>query len=169
VSGGRERRVLLDELTAKGIRLTAQRRAVIDVIQEAGAHLDAASLLELARQREPGIDRATIYRTIGLLKKLRLVDELDLMHLQGEKHYYEVKTRSDHIHLACFHCGRIEEYSSPMFDELKTQISDHADFLVRVVRMEVGGICAACATSGSIGPEQENRGHPGKPENRQQN
>ncbi len=103
-----ERHSLIEELHARGVRLTAQRRALIEVIQEAKAHLDAASLLALARQRQPGIDRATVYRTIDLLKKLRLIDELDLMHLEGEKHYYEVKTRSDHLHLACFRCGRIE-------------------------------------------------------------
>src|ERR1700751_5424185 len=103
-----ERRSLLDELPSKGVRLTAQRRALIEVIQEASDHLDADSLLDLARKREPNIDRATVYRTIELLKRLRLVDELDLMHLNGEKHYYEVKTRCDHVHLACFRCGRIE-------------------------------------------------------------
>src|ERR1700744_1114352 len=114
-----EGRSLLDELVSKGIRLTAQRRVLIEVIQEAREHLDAGSLLELARQREPNIDRATVYRTIDLLKKLRLIDELDLMHLEGEKHYYEVKTRRDHVHLACFRCGRIEEFTSPLFERLK--------------------------------------------------
>src|SRR5579871_6408540 len=118
-----ERRSLIEELNAKGVRLTAQRRALIEVIQEAKEHLDAASLLALARQREPGIDRATVYRTIELLKKLRLIDELDLMHLEGEKHYYEAKTNIDHVHLACFECGRIEEYTSPMFERLKAEIS----------------------------------------------
>src|ERR1700734_3939013 len=110
-----QRRQLLDELLSKGVRLTSQRRAVISVIQEATSHLDAGSLLELARKLEPSIDRATVYRTIELLKKLRLIDELDLMHLEGEKHFYEVKPRSEHIHLACFECGRIEELSSPLF------------------------------------------------------
>lgn len=157
MSSDHERRVLLDELTAKGIRLTAQRRAVIEVIQEAGGHLDAASLLQLARRREPGIDRATVYRTIGLLKKLRLVDELDLMHLEGEKHYYEVKSQREHIHLACFHCGRIEEYSSAAFDHLKAQISEQTGFSIRVIRTEVGGICAVCAiaTAGAQGGRVE--------------
>jgi Fur family ferric uptake transcriptional regulator len=149
VSDNLERRVLLDELTAKGIRLTAQRRAVVEVIQEAGGHLDAASVLQLARRREPGIDRATVYRTIGLLKKLRLVDELDLMHLEGEKHYYEVKSRRDHIHRACFHCGRIEEYSSAAFDHLKAQIAEQTGFAIRVIRTEIGGICAVCAVAGA--------------------
>src|SRR5277367_21312 len=140
------RRSLLDEVAARGIRLTPQRRALIQVIQDAREHLDAGSLLELARQREPSIDRATVYRTIELLKKLRLIDELDLMHLEGEKHFYEVKTKSEHIHLACFSCGRIEEFSSALFERLKAEISEQAGFSIRVTRLEVGGACRACAT-----------------------
>src|ERR1700678_948176 len=142
-----ERRALLDELVAKGVRLTAQRRALIEVIQGARTHLDASTLLELARKREPGIDRATAYRTIELLKKLRLIDELDLMHLEGEKHFYEVKTERDHVHLACFRCGRIEEFSSPLFEGLKAELSKLAGFTIRVTRLEVGGNCRACANS----------------------
>ena len=139
-----ERRSLLDELSAKGVRLTMQRRILLEIIQEATEHLDAATLLEMARKREPEIDRATVYRTIELLKKHRLIDELDLMHLQGEKHYYEVKTRRDHFHLACFQCGRIEELSSELFEVLKSEISDRAGFEIRVVRLEVGGRCQSC-------------------------
>jgi Fur family transcriptional regulator, ferric uptake regulator len=139
------RRALLDELHARGIRITPQRRAVIEVIQDAQAHLDAGSLLQLARARHPKIDRATIYRTIDLLKKLRLVDELDLMHLEGEKHFYEVKTTREHVHLACFRCGRIEEFSSPLFEQLKSEISSEAGFQIRVTRLEVGGACRDCA------------------------
>jgi Fur family transcriptional regulator, ferric uptake regulator len=139
-----ERRALLDELVSKGVRVTSQRRALVEVIQEANEHLDAASLLELARQREPNIDRATVYRTLELLKKLRLIDELDLMHLYGEKHYYEAKTELNHAHLACFKCGRIQEYSSPLFERLKAEIAQQAGFTIRVTRLEVGGNCLAC-------------------------
>jgi Fur family ferric uptake transcriptional regulator len=150
-----ERRELLNELGSKGIRVTAQRRALIEVIQEAQEHLDAGSLLELARKREPNIDRATVYRTLDLLKKLRLIDELDLMHLYGEKHYYEAKTERNHAHLACLRCGRIEEYSSPLFERLKAEISKQAGFTIRVTRLEVGGHCRACAGNGDSGKQQE--------------
>jgi Fur family ferric uptake transcriptional regulator len=143
-----ERPLLLDELVSRGLRLTAQRRALIEIIQNAQTHLDAGGLLELARQREPNIDRATVYRTIELLKRLRLIDELDLMHLEGEKHFYEIKPKSEHIHLACFECGRIEEVSSPLFDRLKTEIREQAGFTIRVTRLEVGGTCRACAARG---------------------
>jgi Fur family transcriptional regulator, ferric uptake regulator len=141
---------LLNQVEAHGIRLTAQRRALIETIQEATSHLDAASLLALARKRDPKINRATVYRTIDLLKRLGLIDELDLMHLQGEKHYYEVKTRKDHLHLACFRCGAIEEFSSPAFERLKREIGAKNDFDIQVIRLEVGGLCKRCAAQPKV-------------------
>lgn len=129
--------------------MTSQRRAVIETIQESARHLDARSLLDGARRREPNIDRATVYRTIELLKRLGLVDELDLMHLEGEKHFYEVRPRTGHIHLACFRCGGIEELSSPTFERLKAEIEGQAGFKISVTRLEVGGTCRACAATES--------------------
>ena len=140
-----QRRSLLQELEAQGVRITAQRRVLIEIIQEAEGHLDVAALLERARKRDAQIDRATVYRTIELLKKLRLIDELDLMHLTGEKHFYEAKTTVDHVHLACFQCGRIEEFASPLFERLKAEISQANEFQIRVVRLEVGGVCGVCS------------------------
>jgi Fur family ferric uptake transcriptional regulator len=148
-----QRRQILDELLSSGVRLTSQRRAVVSVIQEAKSHLDAVSLLELAREREPSIDRATVYRTLELLKKLRLIDELDLMHLEGEKHYYEVKTEGDHIHLACFGCGAIQEFTSPLFDHLKEETLRNMGFETRVARLELGGFCRICSSRHHEGEE----------------
>lgn len=135
---------LLNEVGVKGVRLTAQRRTLIEIIQEATTHLDAISLLELARKRDSKIDRATVYRTIDLLKRHGLIDELDLMHLNGEKHYYEVRTQKDHLHLACFGCGAVEEFASPTFERLKREISRENAFEIQVMRLEVGGLCSAC-------------------------
>jgi len=139
------RRSLLRELETLGVRITAQRRALIEAIQTADGHLDATMLLEAARKRDTRINRATVYRTLELLKKLGLIDELDLMHMTGEKHFYEVRTTVDHLHLACVECGRIEEFTSPLFERLKTEISLRNQFEIRVIRLEVGGCCKTCS------------------------
>jgi Fur family ferric uptake transcriptional regulator len=139
------RRSLAEEFSSKGLRLTPQRRVLLEIIETSETHLDAATLLKLAKEKDTGIDRATVYRTLELLKRLRLVNELDLMHLNGEKHYYEVRTGLDHIHLACFQCGKIEEFGSPLFERLKQEIGRERGFNVNVVRMEVGGRCSNCA------------------------
>jgi Fur family transcriptional regulator, ferric uptake regulator len=140
-----KRRSLISEVVGRGFRLTSQRRTLLEIIQQADEHLDAATLLRLARERDATVDRATVYRTLGLLKRLRLVDELDLMHLNGEKHYYEAKRDGDHIHLACFECGSIQEFTSPVFERLKDEISHQNGFNIGVVRLEVGGRCRDCS------------------------
>jgi Fur family transcriptional regulator, ferric uptake regulator len=135
---------LMKKLAARGVRITAQRRLLVGIIQDSPRHLDAAGLLEIARKRDGDIDRATVYRTIALLKGHGLIDELDLMHIEGEKHYYEAKTNRDHCHMACFRCGAIMEYTSSSFEKLKEEMAAQSGFQIRVVRLEVGGICRRC-------------------------
>jgi len=140
---------LMKELIRHGVRLTNQRRLLVGIIQNSPKHLDAAALLKAAKQKDPELDRATVYRTIALLKNLGLIDELDLMHLEGEKHYYEAKTNRDHCHIACFRCGAIKEYASPLFEKLKREIAGQSGFEIRVVRLEVGGLCERCRRGAS--------------------
>ncbi len=140
---------LMKELAARGIRMTAQRRLLVSIIQGSPRHLDAARLLEIARKKHAGIDRATVYRTIALLKEHGLIDELDLMHIEGEKHYYEAKTNRDHCHMACFRCGSIMEYASSSFEKLKEEMAAQSGFRIRVVRLEVGGFCKRCRKTAS--------------------
>jgi Fur family transcriptional regulator, ferric uptake regulator len=135
---------LMKELAARGIRMTAQRRLLVGIIQDSPRHLDAARLLEIAQKQDPDIDRATVYRTLALLKNRGLIDELDLMHIEGEKHYYEAKTNRDHCHMACFRCGAIMEYASSSFEKLKAEMVKQSGFQIRVVRLEVGGFCRRC-------------------------
>src|SRR5215813_11333750 len=86
------------ELMSRGLRMTHQRRTILSVVETAEKHLDASEILKRARKADPSIDRVTVYRTLGLLKRHGLIDELDLMHLQGEKHFYERRPQRDHIH-----------------------------------------------------------------------
>lgn len=135
---------LIKELEARGVRITQQRRVIVSIIQDSPRHLDAATLLAMARKQDPTIDRSTVYRTIAMLKERGLIDELDLMHIEGEKHYYEVKTNHEHCHMACFRCGAIMEYTSSAFEKLKEDIAAQSGFQIRVVRLEVGGFCKKC-------------------------
>ena len=135
---------LMKELEDRGVRMTAQRRVLVEIIQNAKRHLDASMLLELAQKRNPEIDRATVYRTLSLLKTRGLIDELDLMHVEGEKHYYEAKTNRDHCHMACFRCGAIMEYASSSFEKLRKEMMRRSGFEIRAIRLEVGGVCKKC-------------------------
>ena len=132
------------ELAARGIRMTEQRRAILSVIETAKKHLDAGRILRQAQRLNASVDRSTVYRTLALLKRHRMVDELDLMHMDGEAHYYERKLARDHIHMACLRCGKITEFVSEIFDSLKQQLERDCHFSILVARLEIGGYCSQC-------------------------
>jgi Fur family ferric uptake transcriptional regulator len=138
------RRPLELELISRGVRMTRQRRLLVHIIQSAERHLDATQLWQRARQQDATLNKVTVYRTLAMLKKHGLVDELDLMHLDGEKHYYEARTTRDHMHLTCVKCGRIQEFESSLFEKLKGQIERERRFRIKVVRVEAGGYCDRC-------------------------
>jgi Fur family ferric uptake transcriptional regulator len=138
------RRPLERELVSRGVRMTHQRRLLVQIIQGAAGHLDAIELWQRAKTEDPTINKVTVYRTLAMLKKYGLVDELDLMHLEGGKHYYEARTTRDHIHLACLKCGRIQEFESSLFEKLKGQIEREQQFRINTVRVEAGGVCDRC-------------------------
>ena len=134
------------ELVARGVRMTHQRRILLGVIETANQHLDAGMLLRKARKLDPKIDRVTIYRTLKLLKRHGLVDELDLLHIRGDGHYYERHPQREHIHMACLRCGKVMEFESALFDRLKGQVERDCGFHILVTRVEMGGYCSHCRT-----------------------
>jgi len=138
-------------LADRGIRMTGQRRAILQVMETATKHLDAAQLLRKAQKLDASVDRSTVYRTLQLLKRQGLIDELDLMHINGEGHYYERKLERDHIHMACLRCGKIAEFLSDSFEKLKQQVERDCRFKVVISRLEIGGYCSTCRGSQKAG------------------
>jgi Fe2+ or Zn2+ uptake regulation protein len=141
-------------LREKGIRLTRQRRVILEVMDTAEQHLDVDQILERAQKMDPAVHLVTVYRTIDLLKKEGLIDELDLLHLRGDRHYYETHGPRDHIHVACLRCGKVREFESRLYEQLKEQIARDFDMQVTVSRTEVGGICNDCLSLEKKSPRQ---------------
>ena len=140
---------LQNALRQRGIRLTRQRRVILQVMDAAEQHLDVDQILDRAQKISPEVHLVTVYRTIDLLKKEGLIDELDLLHLRGDRHYYETHGPRDHIHVACLRCGKVREFESRLYEQLKDQISRDCDIKVTVSRTEVGGICNDCLAADS--------------------
>jgi Fur family ferric uptake transcriptional regulator len=133
-----------DSLRQRGVRLTRQRKILLDLIDGSGEHLDAEQLYQLAKEQDPKLNRVTVYRTLKLLKTGGLVDELDLMHHKGDQHYYETRQKQEHAHIICLRCGRIEEYFGAPLQSMREQIETQFGFEIMLARTEVGGYCAHC-------------------------
>ena len=140
----RRRRGLAELAKQHGLRLTSQRRLIFSILESADTHLNAKQILEQARQSDPGIDQVTIYRNLAVLKRLGVVDELDLLHWRGDEHYYEARQLRAHSHVACLACGKVFEYYTPAMKRMNEELEREVGFTVSFSRIEIGGYCAEC-------------------------
>ena len=128
-------------LNSAGLRMTSQRALILDVISQAEEHLDADEVYRQARERQPGLSLSTVYRNLQTLKKLGLVKEL---HFDEAHHHYEVKPSSEHHHLVCLGCGKIEEFSCRLSRRMRDEVARNKGFEVTSVEVHMTGYCAQC-------------------------
>ena len=124
-----------------GKRTTTQRKLLLELIEQAGGHLDADELYRRAREREPAISLSTVYRNLKLFKELDLIDE---RHFAEEHHHFEAKAIGEHHHLVCLGCGEVIEFESPLMKRMKRQLSRQKGFVVTDVEVRMMGYCARC-------------------------
>jgi Fur family ferric uptake transcriptional regulator len=130
-------------LHARGHRVTDARRAVWLALHEAdGTHLSVDELTERIAGRTERIDRASVYRTLGLLEELGLVRSTQLNATDPVR--WERAHPDEHFHLQCTGCGRVEHHEG----DLVARILEHLDvghgFAVQAVDLTVTGVCAQC-------------------------
>ena len=124
-----------------GRPLTTQRSLLLELIKQAKGHLDADELYRRAKEKEPRISLATVYRNLKLFKEVGLVAESDL----GETHsHYEMKGNIEHHHMVCLGCGRVIEFDSPLINKAVEKIRREKGFEIASVRLKLEGYCRKC-------------------------
>ncbi|MFV0430152.1 MAG: Fur family transcriptional regulator [Arachnia sp.] len=101
-SGGTGDSVSLSEF---GLRSTAPRRAVLEVLKR-GGHLTAAAIFELVARDLPGTSLQAVYNVLAAFTEAGLVRRIEL---PGSSALYESRVGDNHHHLLCMDCGRVED------------------------------------------------------------
>ena len=124
-----------------GLRITSQRRLLLDLLLHAEGHLDADELYRRARATEPHLSLSTVYRTLKLFKELGLVEE---RHFTEEHHHYEVKPSAEHYHFICLGCGQVIEFESPKIKKMAEGIGAEKGFNITSTEVHIEGYCSSC-------------------------
>jgi Fe2+ or Zn2+ uptake regulation protein len=128
-------------IRSHGRRLTRQRRLVLEILEESREHLDAETLYERAKARDPDIGLATIYRSLALFKEAGLVQEDQL----GEDHgHFEKTPSSPHHHFTCLKCGMVVEFEAPQVQEAIQAFCGRKKIQLVGVQLLISGYCDLC-------------------------
>jgi len=135
-------------LEGKHLRVTSQRQAIIDTVFGTEEHFTAEQLLSWAREHDPSVSRATVYRTLPLLTESGLVREMDF----GQDHKFYDPNYADHpnhSHIICGDCSRIVEFESEKIEKLENEITQKLGFSLKTQRLNITGTCEQMKKLGS--------------------
>src|SRR6185312_5968215 len=110
-------------LRRAGHKMTPQRLMIVRALRHADGHMSAAQIAEQVREDYPFVDVSTVYRTLDVLKRMRLATSTDMG--SGDV-VFEWAPEQPHHHLICTSCGDVAELGHGYLEGLETQIS--ADF-----------------------------------------
>jgi Fur family ferric uptake transcriptional regulator len=144
-----------DFLRRRKLRVTAQRRAIMDTVFGTEEHFSAEQLLRWARQRDKSVSRATVYRTLPLLTASGLVREMDF---GGDHKFYDPNyaDHPNHSHIICQECNAIVEFDSEQLKKLEGEMCRKLGFSVKAHRLQITGSCDQLKRLGACTRKKDN-------------
>lgn len=137
------RRRFEEYLRSKGLRVTRQRRLILELAWAIGRHFSAEALYARARARDATVSRATVYRTLALLYSAGFLSGLDSG--RGEMLYEHILGHHHHDHMICLRCGQIIEFHSEVIERIQLEEAARRRFRVESHTLNLVGTCASCA------------------------
>ncbi|MEU6199632.1 transcriptional repressor [Streptomyces sp. NPDC047061] len=132
-----------DLLKRKGLRSTAQRRAVLTALQ-GRPHSTAADLetrIGTDRAAAGGLSRQGLYNVLEDLTKAQLVRCIEPA---GSPARYELRVGDNHHHLVCRRCGLIEDVDCSVGAAPCLTPDEDKGFAVDEAEITWWGLCAQC-------------------------
>jgi Fur family ferric uptake transcriptional regulator len=133
----------VDVLREAGHKMTPQRMLILTSLRHAKGHLTAADIFDRVKQSYPYVDISTVYRTLAVLKDMRLISET---HMGGGDAAFEWVGAERHHHLICRNCNGVTLLDHQYLEELGRQIRENLGFRPDLDHFAIFGLCQSCRT-----------------------
>jgi Fur family ferric uptake transcriptional regulator len=133
--------ILMNRVRRTGCRLTKQRVVILQALCELDGHASAEKVYERVTLHRPDVDLSTVYRTLEVLRDLRILSQTDLGRGSAE---FEVVSEEPHHHLVCQACGAVIDLDHRYLDPLAAAIRQDVGFEPILDHLAIFGLCRAC-------------------------
>jgi len=131
----------LSVLQDSGYRLTAPRRAIVEIMAACERALSPVELFDLGRKSQPGLGLVTVYRTLEKMEQLGLVQRV---HQPDGCHMY-LRAARGHQHLIlCQNCGKAVLFDGDELTTLFNSVAKSTGFVIKEHWLQLFGLCADC-------------------------
>jgi Fur family ferric uptake transcriptional regulator len=139
----------LSSLQPAGRKHSIKRDRVLSVFLRQEGHLSADDLCDLVHREDPGIGRATVYRTLQWMVEAGIARKVNFG--EGRARFEPSFRHPRHFHLVCTECRRSSEFLSSDIESLLEEIAASRHFESGQAVVQVSGICEACRTGAKTG------------------
>ena len=117
--------------------VTKQRAVILEVIRSDMCHHTADEIFTLAKERLPGISRATVYNNLKVLESAKLIRRItgDSLSDRYDNSYIP------HGHMICEECGVVRDFNIKNLDKM---LSDAIGSDFNSYELKVRYLCDAC-------------------------
>lgn len=117
-----------------GLRITGPRRVILEVLESAGDHPDVEELHRRVSRIEPGINIATVYRTMNKLAEHGLIER----HMFDDgRQRFETAPEEHHDHFINVDTGEVVEFRSDEIERLQDEIARQYGFEIVSHKLEI--------------------------------
>ena len=128
----------MEKFRSIGIKLTPQRLAILEFLEDNKSHPSAEEIYREVKQKYPMMSFATVYNTLEALKRRGNLMELTI---DPERRRYDPDTGYHH-HLICKRCKKIIDIHAEFSIDIPA--SDRASFDIEGNHIEFYGVCSDC-------------------------
>lgn len=129
-------------LDSKGLKLTHERKQLLEEILKIKQHFDADGLYEKLKDKGLRISRDTVYRTLPLLLECGVVQKSVG---DGRREYFErVGVKGHHDHMVCIRCSRVIEFKSDEIEKIQDAVCHDHGFQLIFHDHRLFGYCSNC-------------------------
>nr|WP_138470464.1 Fur family transcriptional regulator [Poseidonocella sp. HB161398] len=125
---------LIDRCRRSGLRITGPRRVILEVLQSAEDHPDVEELHRRVSRIEPGVNIATVYRTMNKLAEHGLIER----HMFDDgRQRFEPAPAAHHDHFINVESGEVVEFCSEEIERLQEEIAKSHGFEIVSHKLEI--------------------------------
>jgi len=126
---------------ARGLRVTAPRRAVIETLFAAEGPVSAEEIASGLGGARSAVDDASVYGNLEALEEVGLVRHIHLGHGPG-KWTLADRARRDYLH--CERCGAWRAVEPSLLAEARAAIHRATGYEARFTHFPIAGLCPDC-------------------------
>lgn len=131
-----------DLLKDKNLRITKQRKMILEAIEAAENPISAEEIFEDIK--DEGLDLSTVYRNLNILEEKSVL--LKTTNIDGIS-YYQLHTDSHKHFITCNICHSKYIIENCPIHELEDQVENETGFQITGHNFEFTGICPSCQQS----------------------